>query len=52
MGWKASVSTKFKETSQRLYFFGEQRGKSLEFANVPFVEGKQQFLQPFMLGLV
>jgi len=32
---------KFKETSQRPYLFGEQGGKSLKFADVPFIEGKQ-----------
>ena len=39
--WEAEVSTKFKETSQRPYLFGEQGGKSLKFADVPFIEGKQ-----------
>jgi hypothetical protein len=44
------------ETVQRTvvdaYLFGEERRKSLEFPNIPFVECEKELLEPFVLSLV
>ena len=38
-----------EEQAETTHLFGEERGECFELSNVAFVEGEEQFLEPFML---